>query len=104
MELLQIVPGDGIGMPAWPGRVTVLDVWPSDDGSHARVFWRSLEYGDGVTWLSEAALVRRHWDFRSQSTAKTYQPEPSLVLAAVTAMTKAQRQAGIGAAADGWEG
>jgi hypothetical protein len=97
VKLMEIVPGDGIGMPAWPGRVTVLDVWPSDDGNFARVFWRSPDGTEGSTWLPERALVRRYWNFQAQATLTTFQPGPVPVRDVAGAMAAAQVRAGIGA-------
>jgi hypothetical protein len=97
VKLLEVVPGDGIGMPAWPGRVTVLDVWPSDDGCLARVFWQAPDGAEGVTLLSERALVRCYWDFRSQATLPAFRPGPVPVRDVAAAMTAKQARAGIGA-------
>ena len=95
MRLLEIVPGDMIDAPFWPGRVTVMDIVPFDDGYFARVFWTSPE-AEGVTWLSEQALVRCVWDFRSQGTRPDFRAPASPVRDAVTVMTLAQYRARIG--------
>lgn len=89
MKLLEIVPGDMIDAPFYPGRVTVMDIVPSGDGLMARVFWTAPE-ADGVTWLSERALVRSVWDFRSRGTRPGFEAPASPVRDAVTAMTLAQ--------------
>jgi hypothetical protein len=99
MKLLEAVPGDMIDIPAWPHRVTITEVRSSDDGVMARVFWAS-PLADGVSWLSERALVRCAWDFRSQATELAYRPDPSPFPAVIQAMTLAQHEAGIGVPLD----
>jgi hypothetical protein len=93
MRLDEAVPGDGIRLPHWPHRVTVLGIHP-DGGGTSRVFWAGDDpsSAEGVTRLGDGCLTERHWDFKRQSRLKTLQPGPIAAAEVLALMTEEQER------------